>query len=204
MTGEEFFDALVRYFFADDLDAASRARLFEAAIALVEDGARRAGQVGLFRPDDPLGHGLAWWEERQRGAPVLRMPIEDLDHALMLLCSDPTLDPQPAPRPHCPAELRGRWELVGVSADGVTVAAPPAPRAWTLGPDGAFAVEGDPERAETGWSWRVHEGSFRSLCLGPAWDPLWERWTLRAQRSDVEMDLVPPEAIRGFERWRRR
>lgn len=39
------------------------------------------GQVGQFVPEDPLGHGLAWWEERQLGSPELHLPISELDHA---------------------------------------------------------------------------------------------------------------------------
>ncbi|MCE9578800.1 MAG: hypothetical protein K8W52_37090 [Deltaproteobacteria bacterium] len=200
MTAAELESALLRYFVADELDAAARARLVAAGLELIGDRARVLGQVGLFAPDDPIGHGLAWWEERQRGEPALVLPITALDQALMLYTSEPRLDPRPRPRAHCPPELRGRWQRIGVSRDDVTVAPPDHPRAWTLGNGGELATEGDPARA--GWGWRVHEGSARSLCLGPAGDPLRERWTVLAF-DDGEMDLVSPDAYRGFERWRR-
>jgi hypothetical protein len=132
----------------------------------------------------------------------------DLDHALMLLTSEPLLEPLPAPRPHCPPDLVGRWELAGVSPDDTIVVAPPAPRAWILGPDGVLATEGDDRRAT--WRWRVHEGGNRSLCLGPSFDPLRERWTFvgpdetyAPPPAAAEVDLMSPDATRGFERWRR-
>lgn len=202
MTGPELEAALLRYFLAEDLEAADRARLVAAGLALAADRPRMRGQLGQFAPEDPIGHGLAWWEERQRGSPVLRLPISKLDHALMLITSEPRLDPRPAPRPHCPPELCGRWERTGASRDDVTMEPPRSPRAWTLGADGSVATEGDPERA--GWTWRVHEGSFRTLCLGPPHDPLRERWIVLALRPDAaELDLASPDTIRGFERWRR-
>jgi hypothetical protein len=202
MTGPELDAAIRRYFFADELDAAARARLVGEGLALVADPARRLGQVGQFAPEDPIGHGLAWWEERQRGEPHLIQPISDLDHALMLITSEPRLDPRPRARPHCPPALYGRWELVGISRDELTVDPAPSLRAWTLGADGELATEHDPDRA--GWTWRIHEGGMRSLCLGPIDQPLLECWTIIDDRSgDGELDLTSPEAIRGFERWRR-
>jgi hypothetical protein len=207
MTRDELEAALIRYFHADTLGQAERARLVDAGVAFVADPRRRGGQLGQFAPHDPIGHGLAWWEERQQGSRDLVMPT-DLDHALMLLTSEPLLEPLPAPRPHCPPDLVGRWELAGVSPDDTIVVAPPAPRAWILGPDGVLATEGDDRRAT--WRWRVHEGGNRSLCLGPSFDPLRERWTFvgpdetyAPPPAAAEVDLMSPDATRGFERWRR-
>lgn len=199
MTAAELDAALTRWFFADSLDAATRARLIAAALAFARDRPAMLGQVGQFAPDDPIGHGVAWWEARQRGAGTLVQPISELDHALMLWTSEPRLDPRPAPRPHCPAELGGRWQLAGTSRDEVTIEPPAAPRTWTLGADGR--LDGDRERA--GWGWRVHEGMIRALCLGPEDDPLRERWTILDLRGD-QLDLIPPDQIRGFERYRHR
>jgi hypothetical protein len=207
VTGPELEAALLRYFHADRLDAGERARLVAAGQEIVADPRRRGGQLGQFAPEDPVGHGLAWWEERQAGATDLVSP-SDLDHALMLWTSEPRLAPLPAPRAHCPPDLVGRWELVGISPDDTTVVPPPAARTWILGRDGSLSTEGDPTRAT--WGWRVHEGASRTLCLGPAFDPLRERWrfvapdeTYAPPPAGNELDLVSPDATRGFDRWRR-
>jgi hypothetical protein len=46
--GAELEAALARYFFAEDLDAADRARLVAAGLAFVADRPRMRGQVGQF------------------------------------------------------------------------------------------------------------------------------------------------------------
>ncbi len=186
MTRDDLDAALSRWFHAADLGAADRARLIDAALAFVGDPARTGGQVGLFAPDDPVGHGLAWWEDRQGGAGHTVLPITALDHALMLWTTEPRLDPRPAPRPHCPAELCGGWRSIE------------ARRTWILGADGA--LDGDPARE--GWGWRVHEGMIRSLCLGPDYDPLRERWTILDVSAD-QLEVIPPDVIVGSERYAR-
>src|SRR5262249_55817835 len=137
---------------------------------------------GLFAPDDPVAHGLAWWEDRQRGAGYTVLPISAIDHALMLWTSEPLLDPRPAPRAHTPPELHGGWRTIDLD---------PA-RTWIL--DAGGALRGDPAR--DGWGWRVHEGMIRSLCLGPDYDPLRERWTI-LEVGAAELEVIPPDVIVG-------
>lgn len=175
--------ALTRWFVTDGLGTADRARLIDAALAYVHDPVKTGGQVGQFAPDDPIGHGLAWWEDRQRGSSYTVLPISTLEHALMLWTSEPLLDPRPAPRPHCPRELCGGWR----SSD--------PPRTWIL--DGGGALRGDPAR--DGWGWRVHEGMIRSLLLGPDYDPQRERWTI-LDLSAGALEVIPPDVIVGSER----
>jgi hypothetical protein len=186
VTTTELDAALTRWFLTAGLGAADRARLIDAAVAYVADPARTGGQVGLFAPDDPIGHGLAWWEERQGGAGHTVLPISAIDHALMLWTSEPRLDPRPAPRPHVPRELCGGWR----SSE--------PPRSWIL--DASGALRGDPAR--DGWGWRVHEGMIRSLCLGPDYDPLRERWTILDLGAD-ELEVIPPDVIVGSVRYAR-
>jgi hypothetical protein len=178
------FDVLLdRYFIADDATEADRGRLYAAAMAALRDPAMRAGLLAGLRSAGTVAGGLAWWEElraeRGRGEGGDRASI------LLLLTSDPALDPRPRPRPYCPPPYVGSWR----GDDG---------RAWTLDRDGALT--GDPDRP--GWTWRIRGGPLPHLCLGPPTAPLREQWLVQRLDGD-EMDLVPPGASRGHRTWRR-
>ena len=183
MSRADFDGLLDRYFVADDVIEPDRARLYAAAMSALADPAMRAGLLAGLRSAGTIAGGLAWWEElrAERGGGV----GGDRASILLLLTSDPALDPRPLPRPYCPPPYVGTWR----SDDG---------RSWRLDRDGAMGGDGERD----GWTWRIRGGPLPHLCLGPREQPLREQWLVRRIDGD-EMDLVPPGSSRGHQSWRR-
>jgi hypothetical protein len=172
---------LDRYFDTAELSGLERDRLIAAAHAALADAAVRAGLATGLRSAGTVAGGLAWWEELRAAGGA----TGDRASVLLLWTSDPSLDPRPRPRPHCPAAYVGTWR----AADG---------RSWRLDGDGGLG--GDGERA--GWTWRIRGGPLPHLCLGPPGQPLREQWLVEREGADA-LDLIPPGATRGHQTWRR-
>jgi hypothetical protein len=182
VTGTDIAALLDRYFDTADLSGAERDRLIAAALAALADPAMRGGLVAGLRSAGTIAGGLLWWEELRAAGGATG---GDRASVLLLLTSDPSLDPRPRPRPHCPEAYVGTWR----ADDG---------RSWRLDADGAFA--GDGERA--GWTWRIRGGPLPHLCVGPPAQPLREQWLVERAHADA-LDLIPPGATRGHQTWRR-
>jgi hypothetical protein len=197
LPAESFASTLRRFFLADDLPRGEVDRLEAAWRRMLADRARRNAIDLRFAPFERAAHGLAWWEQRQRGSTGVAQPISDLDRACMLLSVEPALRPPPA-WPHCPDELVGTWVVTEVSSDNETLAPAPRRHELTLATAGVLRAR----RPRAGFGWRIHRGSARELWLGPATAPRTDVFTI-LRRDRETMDVAPPGVWRGFERWTR-
>lgn len=195
----ELKEQLRRWFQAEHLSEAEVDRLFKAWQARTGD---RLYVNMLERQFDPANHaaeGRAWWEERQKGEHSLVVPITDADVINMWLTTD-TDAAAPPPRPWCPEILAGKWRLVGVGKNRDGLAAPAAPREWTLHADGRLDAVGDPRHQ--GWTWCAHREMDLDLWLYPPDYPLPRVWSIR-QIDGGAMRLHAADEPLGHMRWQR-
>ena len=198
---DQFYENLRHFFLADETPHEEVRRLFEYWESFAADEARVRGQArALFRLEnvDPV-FGLAWWEERQQGSTKPIYPITAIDHANMLISTDPRAGAKPRPRPYCPDNFVGLWHRIGVSEDGETVHEPAEAQSWHLRRDGSLETEGDPKHE--GFRWRVHLARNPQLWLKSPKPARAEMFVAR-QNGD-EMDLRHRSSTGAFSRWQR-
>ncbi len=174
---DELKALLVRYF-AGEIRDPMVDELLRELDALLEDHAQRRYQVRMFDPENQVSWGEAWREEFS----TRRVPTPT-DRALMLAAKS---DRFPPPRPYCPPDLVGSWEMV--TRKGGEVAPDPRPR-WSLVGDGGIRAAGFKDTANR---WCVHRG--------PNVDRLWLRFSdhssvdsmIITERSgdDLELDTL--------------
>lgn len=197
LTRRELEDEARRWYRADDLDDHAFDAIERRWREREADEGRISGMHRQIEVHNPMLHGIAWWETRQRGSGQVVRPITDADLFNLSLLLDAG---SPKPRRFHPDRLVGRWRLVGRGPFTTQIEPVTATDELVLHADGRVETVGARDR--NGWTWAGHDLGGLKLLFYPPGEPLPRREVI-AGLDERHLHLYEPGHVNLLQRWER-